>query len=72
MALGDIIDIDDHTVLVIGQELDMAKGQPDVGNALLHRVDDTLFLVDTGVTAAFRSALTEAIDRVARGTSWCC
>lgn len=64
MALGDIIEIDDRTLLVIGQELDMAKGQPDVGNALLHRVDDTLFLVDTGVTTPFRKALTEAIDRV--------
>jgi len=64
MALGNIMDIDDRTVLVIGQELDVEKGQPDVGNALLHRVDDTLFLVDTGVTTSFREALTEAIDRV--------
>ena len=56
--------IDDRTVLVTGQELDFEKGQPDVGNALLHRVEDTLFLVDTGVTTAFREALTRAIDQV--------
>ena len=64
MALGNIIEIDDRTVLVTGQELNVEKGQPDVGNALLHRVDDTLFLVDTGVTNSFREALTRAIDRV--------
>ena len=64
MALGSIIRIDDRTVLVTGQELDFDKGQPDVGNALLHRVEDTLFLVDTGVTTAFREALTRAIDQV--------
>ena len=64
MALGTIIQIDDRTVLVTGQELNVGKGQPDVGNALLHRVDDTLFLVDTGVTTSFRESLTRAIDQV--------
>ncbi len=64
MALGDIIEIDDRTVLVVGQELDIETSQPDAGNALLHRVDDTLFLVDTGVTTAFREALTRAVDQV--------
>lgn len=69
MALGDIIRIDDRTVLVLGQELDFEKGQPDAGNALLHRVDDTLFLVDTGVTTAFRDALTKASDEVGPWTT---
>ena len=64
MALGDIVEIDDRTVLVLGQPLVFDKGQPDVANALLHRVDDTLFLVDTGVTEAFRKALITAVDRV--------
>ncbi|GGM13803.1 MBL fold metallo-hydrolase [Nakamurella endophytica] len=64
MALGDTIGIDDRTVLVLGQELDVEGGQPDVANALLHRVDDTLFLVDTGVTERFRDAVTAAVDRV--------
>lgn len=64
MVLGEIISIDDRTVLVLGQELEFDKDQPDAGNAIMHRVGDTLFLVDTGVTTAFRDAVTRAIDRV--------
>ncbi|MFD8981308.1 MBL fold metallo-hydrolase [Streptomyces sp. NPDC059564] len=63
-ALGDLVAIDDRTVLVLGQELDVGHDQPDVANALAHRAGDTLVLVDTGVTAAFRAALREAADRV--------
>ncbi|MEU6300269.1 MBL fold metallo-hydrolase [Streptomyces erythrochromogenes] len=63
-ALGDLIEIDDRTVLVLGRELDLAHDQPDVANALVHRVGDTLVLVDTGVTTAFRAALRTAADRV--------
>ncbi|MEU7066293.1 MBL fold metallo-hydrolase [Streptomyces sp. NPDC046161] len=63
-ALGELIEIDGRTVLVLGQELDFEQDQPDVANALVHRVGDTLVIVDTGGTAAFRSALREAADRV--------
>ena len=63
-TVGDVIVIDDRTVLVLGQELDMAARQPDIANVLLHRVDRTLFMIDTGVTATFRQALTVAVDRV--------
>ncbi|WP_327254998.1 MBL fold metallo-hydrolase [Streptomyces sp. NBC_01244] len=63
-ALGDLIEIDDRTLLVLGQGLDLAHGQPDVANALVHRVGDTLVVVDTGVTTAFRTALLEATGRV--------
>ncbi|MDT7554557.1 MAG: hypothetical protein QOI16_3093 [Pseudonocardiales bacterium] len=63
-SFGDVLEIDDRTVLVLGQELDVAHDQPDVANALVHRAGETLFLVDTGVTAAFRKALKGALDRV--------
>lgn len=63
-ALGDLMEIDDSTVLVVGQGLDIEHDQPDVANALVHRTGDTLVLVDTGVTEAFRTALREAADRV--------
>ena len=63
-ALGDVIEIDDRTALVLGQELDFAHDQPDVANALLHRSGDTLVLVDTGVTLRFREALKAATRRV--------
>lgn len=62
--LGTTVEIDDRTVLVTGQELDVAHEQPDVGHALVHRTGDTLVLVDTGVTEAFRAALKGAVDRV--------
>lgn len=64
MALGDILRIDDRTVLVLGQELDVQHRQPDVGNSMLHRSGDTLVLIDTGVTTEFRAALTRAADMV--------
>ncbi|MFI5666555.1 MBL fold metallo-hydrolase [Streptomyces sp. NPDC051704] len=63
-ALGELIGIDERTVLVLGQELDVERGQPDVGNALVHRAGEILVVVDTGVTEAFRAALREAMDRV--------
>lgn len=67
-ALGDLIEIDDRTVLVLGQELDIEHDQPDVANAIVHRAGDTLVLVDTGVTAGFRTALREATARVGTWT----
>lgn len=63
-AVGEVVSIDDRTVLVLGQELDVAANQPDIANVLLHRVDRTLFMIDTGVTAGFRRALTAAVNRV--------
>jgi glyoxylase-like metal-dependent hydrolase (beta-lactamase superfamily II) len=68
MSLGDIIRIDDRTVLVIGQELDVDQGQPDVANTLLHRVGRSLFMIDTGVTERFRAALSSAVDEVGEWT----
>ena len=64
ISLGDVLELDDRTVLVLGQELDVANDQPDVANALVHRAGDTLFLIDTGVTTEFRKALLNAVDLV--------
>ncbi|WP_051969177.1 MBL fold metallo-hydrolase [Kitasatospora azatica] len=63
-ALGELIEIDDRTALVLGQGLHLERDQPDVANALVHRVGDTLVIVDTGVTESFRTALREATGRV--------
>ncbi|MGW7381477.1 MBL fold metallo-hydrolase [Streptomyces sp. NPDC054794] len=63
-TLGDLIEIDERTVLVLGQELRVERDQPDVANSLVHRVGDTLVMVDTGVTSVYRAALREAADRV--------
>jgi hypothetical protein len=36
MALGNVIEIDERTLLVTGQQLVVEKRQPDVANSLLH------------------------------------
>ena len=61
-TLGQIQRIDDRTVLVLGQELNVEAKQPDVANALVHRAGDTVIVVDTGVTGPFRAALRAAVD----------
>jgi glyoxylase-like metal-dependent hydrolase (beta-lactamase superfamily II) len=60
--LGSIQRIDELTVLVLGQELNVEAKQPDVANALVHRAGDTLVIVDTGVTELFRDALRQAVN----------
>lgn len=62
--LGRVQRIDDRTALVLGQELDLDAKQPDVANALVHRAGDTIVIVDTGVTGAFRHALKAAVNDV--------
>jgi glyoxylase-like metal-dependent hydrolase (beta-lactamase superfamily II) len=64
VALGEVVEIDQATLLVQGQELIAPKGQPDVANSILHLTGDTLFLVDTGATKAFRDDLTAAAQDI--------
>jgi glyoxylase-like metal-dependent hydrolase (beta-lactamase superfamily II) len=63
-GLGTQHRIDEQTILVLGQELVIAQEQPDVGNAVVHRCGDTVFLIDSGVTTPFRDALAAALDEV--------
>ncbi|MGV9863641.1 MBL fold metallo-hydrolase [Rhodococcus koreensis] len=65
MALGEQIEIDARTRMIVGQALDMAAHQPDVGNVIVHRAGDLLVLVDSGVTTAFRDAIRSAADDLA-------
>ena len=59
-SLGRIQRIDDRTVVILGQELNVEAKQPDVANALVHRTGDTIVIVDTGVTEPFREAVRTA------------
>jgi len=43
-ALGGLVAIDDRTVLVLGQELDVTHEQRDVSHALVHRADGLALL----------------------------
>ena len=65
MALGEQIEIDVRTRMIVGQELDMAARQPDVGNVIVHRAGDLLVLVDSGVTTVIRDAIRSAADDLA-------
>ena len=62
MTLGKQIEIDARTRLIVGQELNMAAGQPDVCNVIVHRTGDTLVLVDSGVTSTIRDAIRTVAD----------
>ena len=50
--------------MLVGQPLDIAKGQPDVANVIVHRTGDTLVVVDTGATEGFRGAISAAAERL--------
>ena len=52
--------IDEQTLLLQGQELNIDAKQPDVAKAVVHRTGDTVVIVDTGVTEAFRKALRDS------------
>lgn len=65
MTLCEQIEIDDRTRMIVGQELDMVAGQPDVCNVIVHRAGDLLVLVDSGVTSVFRDAIRSAADDLA-------
>ncbi len=66
-GLGKVQRVDDRTVLVLGQELNVEAKQPDVANALVHRTGDTIVIVDTGVTEPFRDALRAAVNQSGDG-----
>jgi glyoxylase-like metal-dependent hydrolase (beta-lactamase superfamily II) len=64
MTLGEQIEIDARTRLIVGQELVMAVGQPDVCNVIVHRAGDTLVIVDSGVTSTIRDAIRSAAQNL--------
>jgi glyoxylase-like metal-dependent hydrolase (beta-lactamase superfamily II) len=50
--------------MVVGRALDVANDEADVGNAILYRDGDTLYVIDTGATTSFQPSLRKAIDRL--------
>jgi glyoxylase-like metal-dependent hydrolase (beta-lactamase superfamily II) len=61
---GDIVRVAPSTLMVIGRVLDVAKGQADIGNAVLYRRRETLYMIDTGATLSFRPFLRKAINEL--------
>src|SRR3954453_23229552 len=64
LPYGDVVRVAPNTVMVVGRELNQAKGEADIANSILYRADDTLYVIDTGATASFRSSPRKAIDQL--------
>jgi glyoxylase-like metal-dependent hydrolase (beta-lactamase superfamily II) len=60
VTLGEQIEVDSRTRLIVGRELDIAARQPDVCNVIVHRTGDTLVIVDSGLTSIVRDAIRAA------------
>lgn len=65
MTLGEQIELDARTRLIMGQELDMRARQPDVSNVIVHRTGDLLVLIDSGVTSTIRDSIRSAAGDLA-------
>lgn len=59
-SFAEIVEIAPQLLMVVGRAMDLARGEIDVANALLYRTGDSLVVVDTGGTEAFRQALDRA------------
>ena len=64
MTAYDVVRTGERTVLVLGQELDVGAGKPDIANVVVHRVNETVFVIDTGVTERCRAVVKDALDQV--------
>ena len=61
---GHIVRVAPSTLMILGRALDVARGQADIGNAILYRRGETLYIIDTGATTSFRPFLRRAIHRL--------
>lgn len=64
LKYGDIVPVARKTLMIVGRVLDVARGQADIGNAILYRSGDTLYMIDTGTSPSFRPFLRRAIQRL--------
>src|SRR3954468_18672284 len=64
LPYGDVVRPAPNTLMVVGRELNQAKGEADIANSILYRAGDTLYVIDTGATPSFRPSLRKAVDRL--------
>lgn len=60
---GEAVPVGENTLLVIGRPLTLGQ-QADVANVLLHRAGNTLYMIDSGDTEAFREHLRGAVEQL--------
>ena len=64
LPYGDVVRVAPSTLMVVGRELNPAKGEADIANVILYRPGDTLYVIDSGATPSFRPFLRKAISRM--------
>jgi glyoxylase-like metal-dependent hydrolase (beta-lactamase superfamily II) len=64
LPYGDVVRVAPSTLMVVGRELNPAKGEADIANVILYRPGDTLYVIDSGATPSFRPFLHKAISRM--------
>jgi glyoxylase-like metal-dependent hydrolase (beta-lactamase superfamily II) len=56
----EVVEVAPNTLVIGGLPLDLEHDQPDVSNTVIYRAGDTIYFLDSGATARFRSTLLEA------------
>ena len=64
LPYGDVVRVAPSTLMIVGRELNPAKGEADIANVILYRPGDTLYVIDSGATPSFRPFLRKAISRM--------
>lgn len=64
LPYGDVVRVAPSTLMIVGRELNPAKGEADIANVILYRAGDTLYVIDSGATPSFRPFLRKAISRM--------
>jgi len=71
LRYGDVVCVAPSTLMIVGRELNPAKGEADIANVILYRLGDTLYVIDSGATPSFRPFLRKASAACARFATSC-
>jgi len=61
---GEVVQVAPQTLMVVGRELAVEKGEADIANSILFKDEDVVYWIDSGATAAFVGPLRQAFDQL--------
>ncbi len=61
---GDIIQFKKNALMVEGKIPSSIMKEPDIANSVIYKVDDIVYVIDTGATTFFGEKLIEAVERL--------
>jgi glyoxylase-like metal-dependent hydrolase (beta-lactamase superfamily II) len=61
-----VIKLGPSTRMIIGKPNDLRSNEPDVGNIVLHRAGDTLYIVDSGALESYRPVILRTARELGR------